>query len=223
MKIVKTYSEIINESTIRNSHALTPEQIEWCNTHIQMDNKVSVSVNKLGEVYCHDDEDIHSKNDIKIINNPDSIPVQFADLDINSAVILDGCKRLTSLAGLPKKAGRLVLRECNSLVDLDGCPEKLNNVVIIECNSLSTLYGLPDKLSRLSIRRCKAILDLRGCPQDINEIELIDCPRLISIDGVSEDFDGEIHIDNCGLPEEVLLQRTISGEEAKTFNDEWEI
>jgi hypothetical protein len=253
MKLIKTYSQIINEETkYVNFHLLTEDQVRWIERHVDVFQKHKLIVNDNREVCVHHiyDGTTPVPTYIKIINNPDSIPVQFGDID--DRFELSDCKNLTSLKGSPRSVGNLILRDCPELTSLEGGPDLVKDKIVIElCDkleslngsfkltnnisriilynnySLKSLEGMPTKIRAIiSINGCTSLTDLRGISSTPRRLGIHNCTSLTSLYGLDKDYSGEIVMSGCGLPNDKIVynwKNDISGEEAKTFNDEWEI
>jgi len=275
MKLIKKYSQIINEETKYASfNLLTEDQVKWIDRHVEVGRTHKLIVNDNREVCVRHiyDGTTPIPTYIKIINNPDSIPVQFGDID--DLFELVDCKNLTSLKGSPRSVGNLILRDCPELISLEGGPDLVKDKIVIElCNKLESLEGGPDlvkdkivialcnkleslegafrltnNISRfilynnyslkslvgmptkiraiISINGCTSLTDLRGISSTPRRLGIHNCTSLTSMYGLDKDYSGEIIMSGCGLSNDKIVynwKNDISGEEAKTFNDEWEI
>ena len=109
---------------------LTPEQIEWCNKHIEGE----WSVNDKGEVTI----DGHIKFKDKTFER---FEVQFADTNYNFDC--SGCTKLTTLEGAPQKVLTFNCSGCTSLTTLQGAPQEAALFNCSGCTSLTSLQGAP--------------------------------------------------------------------------------
>ena len=90
--MIKNFNQFLNEASEASKH-LTPEQIEWCNKHIDG----AWSVNAQGEV-------IARKKNLSFKNKTfEKFPVKFAD--VKGDFDCHGCTSLTSLEGAPTSVG----------------------------------------------------------------------------------------------------------------------
>ena len=201
MKIVKKYNQIINGSA-----ALTQEQIDWCNKHIQLhqwdeqDGKVLLRGPK---VFEYPEEITH-------------FPVKFAN---TTTFNCSGLINLKSLDGSPDRVRcDLILNSCKSLKNLEGGPIRVEGNIIARNCGIESLKGIATGMGTNPLTRSTYSYDV---------ITLINCTNLKSLDGLSHRFaDYEINIDNAYYPKEKLIyawRNDITVEDINNFEEDWEI
>jgi len=78
------------------------------------------------------------------------------------SVIVTGCKKLTSLKGLPHTIRTLRARDCTSLTSLVGGPTKVRENVFLQGSAIKSLEGLLEVGGGVNINDCLNIRTLSG-------------------------------------------------------------
>ncbi len=170
--MIKNYTEWINESD--GKEKLTPEQVAWCNEHIQQ----KWWVNDRGEVEVEKGLNVGGK--LGDITEFPEFPVKFADTKDHFICIFSAS--LTSLEGAPSRVGgNFSCHGCTRLTSLEGAPSHIGGYFSCSnCDSLTSLKGAPFHVEgSFSCRECENLTSLEGAPSHVGGDFFYDgCPNI---------------------------------------------
>ena len=112
----------------------------------------------------------------------------------------NGCSKLTSLEGSPKKVGGgFYCNNCKNLKSLEGSPEVVDGSFYCNvCNSLRTLEGAPKEVGwDFDLTNCDNLTSLEGAPEKVMKFICIGCENLKTLEGAPKKIGKGLYCRNC--------------------------
>lgn len=94
----------------------------------------------------------------------------------------------------------LEIESCSNFQYFMGIPRKIGRLSIKECNKLKNLNRLPESVDDLELTSLRNFVSLEGCPKHLsNDLRITECKKLLSLKYISSGIIGDCYVTYSGI------------------------
>lgn len=112
------------------------------------------------------------------------------------AVFCDGCTSLGNVQGLPRNTHTAWFKSCTSLTSVAGLPAGVHGPVFSGCTSLTTVDGLSAAVTSVDFDGCTSLQHAAGLPAGVKKAYFNYCTSLVRIEGLPQGIE-RAYFRNC--------------------------